>query len=121
MPVTVRATVTVTANPADANLVSHPDLVDSLKARLTETYPAGLEVRWAVDSVVTDLVEVEAEVDHWALLLNRLDTVVNFHEATTSDDEDPEDPDVIAATAVREAIDLLRTHALPPEHPLAQD
>lgn len=106
-------TATMTANPDDLTDLTRDDVMSAVRARLGEVYatPAGHEVRMNVQSVTAEPTTVDAEPDGYTRLLTRLEGLAGF----LSDDEDH----VEEHDAVLESIELLKTHALPEDHPLA--
>lgn len=131
---TVAVTITVTANPDDLDLACEhmpaghrlTEVVrEAVVARLDECYvgPVGACVRLDVDvdNSTANLVEVpdvSPEADGYTALLSRLAVVRAFHD-DNADPDDPDDPDTAAAEAIDEAVEMLRTHALPEDHPQA--
>lgn len=114
---TFHVTAIFNCNPDDVVDLTQADIASGVQARLDEFFAT--EGAWCVRPVGVDVlvepVEIDAEPDGYTALINHLVSLRSFH-----DDDDPEQVGFDPAAALTEAIDLLRTHALPPEHPLAE-
>lgn len=114
---TFHVTAILVPNPDDVADLTAADIKVAVEARCAEVYVeangASYEVRMMHLEALVEAITVDAEPDSFTVLLDRLTGLQTFH----SDGDSEEDRTATAALA--EAIDLLRTHALPEDHPLA--
>lgn len=110
-------TAIFTTNPDDSVDLSVDDVKGGVIARLSGegfyATTAGYPVRTVDVDVMVEAIEVDGEPDGYTTLIQSLTGLQTFH----SDGDSAED--MAATAALGEAIELLRTHALPEEHPLA--